>query len=100
MYPHAAATFSVLNISLSLDIIGRVAFGHDFGSGESSEAKAMSDSWHQDAVLGMCYYLCANDMVLITPTFLGRTFAGFLAPILIGAFPWINNLPIPALQAE
>jgi hypothetical protein len=31
---------------------------------------------------------------------LGRTFAGFLAPILIGTYPLINKLPIPALQED
>lgn len=65
----------------SLDIVGRIAFGHDFGSGESSEAKAISESWHQDVVLG-------------------RTFPGFLAPVLLGSFPSINKLPIPALQMD
>lgn len=67
--------------SCTLDVIGRIAFGHDFGAGESSDAKAISEAWHKDVVLG-------------------RTFAGFLAPILIGSFPWINNLPIPALQED
>lgn len=64
MSPRAATASNVLNISLSLDIIGRIAFGHDFGSGESSEAKAISDSWHQDVILGI-WYLCAYDIVLI-----------------------------------
>ncbi|KAJ7573484.1 cytochrome P450 [Mycena floridula] len=67
--------------SCTLDIVGRVGFGHDFGSGESSDAKAISDAWHKDVMLG-------------------RTFTGFLAPVLLGACPWINNLPIPALQME
>lgn len=62
-------------------MIGLVAFGHDFHGGESMEAKEISASWHQDVVLG-------------------HTFGGFLAPILLSAFPWIAKLPIPALQTE
>jgi len=65
----------------TLDIVGRIAFGHDFGNGESSDAKAISDAWHKDVMLG-------------------RTMAGFLAPILLGTFPVINHLPIPALQED
>ncbi|KIY51555.1 cytochrome P450 [Fistulina hepatica ATCC 64428] len=67
--------------SCTLDIVGRVAFGHDFCAGESSDAQAISSAWHQDVMLG-------------------RTFTGFLAPVLIGAFPWLNHLPIPALQQD
>lgn len=72
---------SVLTFPYSLDIVGRVAFGYDFGSGESSEAKAISDAWHKDVLMG-------------------RTFAGFCAPVVIGAFPAINHLPIPMLQED
>ena len=65
----------------TLDIVGRIAFGHDFCNGESSDAKAISEGWHKDVKMG-------------------RTMAGFLAPVLIGAFPFINSLPIPALQQD
>ncbi|KAL0066804.1 hypothetical protein AAF712_006203 [Marasmius tenuissimus] len=67
--------------SATLDIVGRIAFGHDFCNGESSEAKAISEAWHKDVKMG-------------------RTMAGFLAPVVIGAFPFINHLPIPALQKD
>ncbi|KAF9068332.1 cytochrome P450 [Rhodocollybia butyracea] len=63
----------------TLDILGRVGFGHDFEGGESTEAKAINTAWHQDVVMS-------------------RTFAGFLAPILITVFPWITRLPIPAFR--
>ncbi|KAF9068319.1 cytochrome P450 [Rhodocollybia butyracea] len=63
----------------TLDIIGRVCFGHDFKGGESSEAKAIISAWHHDVAVS-------------------RTFAGFLAPILINIFPWITRLPIPAFR--
>ncbi|EIM87146.1 cytochrome P450 [Stereum hirsutum FP-91666 SS1] len=56
----------------TLDIIGRVAFGHDFQSGQSHEAKLIRDSWDKDVNMGI-------------------TFAGFLAPFIIGMFPWIAN---------
>ncbi|KAF9067245.1 cytochrome P450 [Rhodocollybia butyracea] len=63
----------------TLDIIGRVGFGHDFDGGKSADAKAISDAWHQDVVMS-------------------RTFAGLIAPILISAFPWITSLPLPAFR--
>ncbi|KAF5367489.1 hypothetical protein D9758_003729 [Tetrapyrgos nigripes] len=77
---------SVLNIppytsSCTLDMVGRIAFGHDFGAGESTEAKDIATSWHQDVMLG-------------------RSFGGFLAPILINFFPWIPKLPVKALQTD
>lgn len=56
----------------SLDIIGRVAFGHDFQSGQSPEAKLITDSWNKDVNMGI-------------------TFAGFLAPFVIGMFPFIAS---------
>ncbi|KAJ4480253.1 cytochrome P450 [Lentinula aciculospora] len=59
----------------TLDIIGRVAFGHDFGGGESPEAKEIAAAWHEDVLLA-------------------HTFVGFLAPRLINLFPWITSLPI------
>lgn len=65
----------------SLDIIGRVAFGHDFGSGESAEAKEIASAWHNHVNMGL-------------------TYSGFIAPLLVRTFPWIVKLPIPALQAQ
>ncbi|KAJ4480254.1 cytochrome P450 [Lentinula aciculospora] len=59
----------------TLDIIGRVAFGHDFGGGESKEAKEITSAWHEDV-------LASNR------------FSGFLAVRLINLFPWITKLPI------
>ncbi|KAF9066292.1 cytochrome P450, partial [Rhodocollybia butyracea] len=60
----------------TLDIIGQVAFGHEF---ESTETRAIISAWHQDVVLS-------------------QTFAGFAAPILLAIFPFITRLPIPAFQ--
>ncbi|KAF9022379.1 cytochrome P450 [Hymenopellis radicata] len=67
--------------SCTLDIIGRVAFGHDFGGGQSEDAKNISESWHNDVLLA-------------------HTMTGFCAPLLICKFPWIQKLPIAALQNE
>ncbi|THH19294.1 hypothetical protein EW146_g1858 [Bondarzewia mesenterica] len=64
-----------------LDIIGRVAFGHDFNSGQSTEAGEIAASWHNHVNMGL-------------------TFGGFIAPLLVRSFPWIVKLPIPALQAQ
>ncbi|KAK0455795.1 cytochrome P450 [Desarmillaria tabescens] len=58
----------------TLDIIGRVAFGHDFRSGESQEAKDIAESWHKDVLFG-------------------RTMPGFLLPIMMSTFPWISKFP-------
>lgn len=64
-----------------MDIIGRVAFGHDFGSGQSAEAKAIAAAWNKDVQLGL-------------------TTTGALAPMIIQSFPWITRLPIPGLLEE
>ncbi|KAJ7802897.1 cytochrome P450 [Mycena olivaceomarginata] len=64
----------------SLDIIGTVGFGYDFGP-ESPEGKAILDAWHTDVALF-------------------SSFAGFLAPIVIGVAPWITKLPIKELTED
>ncbi|KAK7047850.1 hypothetical protein VNI00_006178 [Paramarasmius palmivorus] len=79
-------TRPILNImpmisTCSLDMIGRVAFGFDFGAGETAEAKKILQSWKQDVALA-------------------HTFGGFFAPILINLLPWITKIPIPALHTD
>ncbi|KAF9030065.1 cytochrome P450 [Rhodocollybia butyracea] len=37
----------------TLDIIGRVGFGHDFGGGKSQEAKEIGSAWRRDVVLAI-----------------------------------------------
>lgn len=64
----------------SLDIIGSVGFGYDFGP-DSPEGKAILDAWKTDIVLF-------------------SSFAGFLAPIVIGVAPWISKLPIKELRED
>lgn len=70
------------NIShATLDIIGLVGFGHDFQCGESPEVQA---------IIGIF------DKTVST----GLEFAGFLAPVVLRAFPWILKLPVPAIEAQ
>ncbi|KAE9388648.1 cytochrome P450 [Gymnopus androsaceus JB14] len=64
----------------TLDIIGQVGFGYDFGP-ESPDGKAILGAWQKDVQLF-------------------STFPAFLAPILIGVFPWIAKLPIKELQED
>ncbi|KAE9401075.1 cytochrome P450 [Gymnopus androsaceus JB14] len=61
-----------------LAIIGQVGFGYDFGP-ETPNGKAILGAWQKDVQLF-------------------STFSAFLAPILIGIFPWIAKLPIKELQ--
>ncbi|KAF8302626.1 cytochrome P450 [Clavulina sp. PMI_390] len=57
----------------TLDIIGKIGFDHDFQCGESREAKEIIRLWKEQCELAI-------------------TFPGFLAPILLRAFPIINQL--------
>jgi hypothetical protein len=57
-----------------------VGFGREFGP-DSPEGKAILDAWHTDVTLF-------------------SSFAGFLAPIVIGVAPWITKLPIKALTED
>ncbi|KDQ09988.1 hypothetical protein BOTBODRAFT_178543 [Botryobasidium botryosum FD-172 SS1] len=65
----------------TLDVIGRVGFGHDFRCGESIEAKKIAAAWHETVSLGL-------------------TKAGRIAPLIIRTFPIIVSLPIPAIQSQ
>lgn len=57
----------------SLDVIGRVGFGHDFESGQSKEAVDIRSSWDDVSKFGL-------------------TFNGFMAPLIIRTFPFLTNL--------
>ncbi|PBK80547.1 cytochrome P450 [Armillaria gallica] len=75
----------VFNLSLyipacALETICRVGFGRDFGY-ENSDIQAILGSWRKDV---QKY----------------ATFPAFLAPRLIGMFPWIARLPIEAFQED
>ncbi|KDQ08460.1 hypothetical protein BOTBODRAFT_37899 [Botryobasidium botryosum FD-172 SS1] len=65
----------------TLDIIGRVAFGHDFGCGETVEAKRITNSMAEMVALGM-------------------TRMGKIAPIILRNFPILASLPLPSIQSQ
>ncbi|KAI9065310.1 cytochrome P450 [Trametes sanguinea] len=68
----------------TLDIIGRVAFGHDFKSGESTEAKQIHESWSGHINTGL-------------------QFGGFVAMLVMRALPFVTlmltKLPLEAIRA-
>ncbi|CAG7846424.1 SubName: Full=Related to Cytochrome P450 {ECO:0000313/EMBL:CCA66956.1} [Serendipita indica DSM 11827] len=64
----------------TLDVIGRVAFAHDFQQGQSPEARSIMEGWRKQANLGMVW-------------------EGFLA-LLALQFPWIGQLPLPSIKAQ
>jgi len=65
----------------TLDIIGRVGFAYDFKCGESPEAQEIMHMWRE----------FIDD---------GLSSAGFVAPLVLRAFPWIGSLPVKNLQAQ
>ncbi|EIN08194.1 cytochrome P450 [Punctularia strigosozonata HHB-11173 SS5] len=68
----------------TLDVIGRVAFGHDFqpqSAAPSGDASRIMSSWHKIVAIS-------------------ATNASFLAPLVLRMFPWITQLPLPALKAQ
>ncbi|KAI0356004.1 cytochrome P450 [Trametes cingulata] len=81
-----AATVNITEYTstCTLDIIGRVAFGHDFKAGQSTEAREIHASWegHVNTGLG---------------------FGGFVAMLVMRAVPFITllltKLPLEAIRA-
>lgn len=71
----------MLNNWFSLDVIGRVAFGHDFQQGQSPEALSIMEGWRNQANLGMVW-------------------DGFVSLLTLRQFPWIGQLPLPAIKAQ
>lgn len=65
----------------TMDIIGAIGFGHDFQCGESPEARAINEIW---------------EKIIIT----SMDLPAFVAPLLVRIFPWILNLPVPAMQSQ
>ena len=66
----------------TLDIIGRVAFGHDFN--------AVGDA--PDATKIISTFRTQTEMNCEPP--------GFTALLILRLFPWINSLPLKAIQAQ
>ncbi|KAG8814374.1 hypothetical protein FRC19_001799 [Serendipita sp. 401] len=65
----------------TLDVIGRVAFNHDFQQGQSPEAVSIMEGWRKQANLGMVW-------------------EGFIALLALRQFPWIGRLPLPSIEAQ
>ncbi|KAF8598678.1 cytochrome P450 [Ceratobasidium sp. AG-I] len=66
---------------VSLDIIGRVAFDHDFGCGESESARVIRQSWMDQINAGF------HRM-------------GVIGLFVLRAFPFIIRLPLKAIKAQ
>ena len=62
---------------VTLEVIGRVGFKHDFGLGESKEAKLIIQGWHEQATAGLGPF-------------------GFVALVVLRTFPLIISLPVEA----
>ncbi len=62
-------------VVVTLEVVGRVGFNHDFGLGESKEAKLIIQGWHEQASVGL------------QPS-------GFAALVVLRIFPYISPLPV------
>jgi len=66
----------------TMDIIGRVAFGHDFNAvGDAPDAIKITNLWRAQSEMA-------------------REHSAFIAMLVLGLFPSITSLPLPALQAQ
>ena len=87
---------------VALDIIGRVAFDHDFGCGESKNARTIYQSWvdqvnagfdRMGAIVGLDDSWQLRGACLLTCIY-GK------APLVLRAFPFIARLPLKAIEAQ
>jgi cytochrome P450 len=65
----------------TLDVIGTVAFGHDFNAIGHGEGETIAQGWKKQ-----------NEM--------GQEEAGFTALLVLRLFPWISSLPLEAIKAQ
>lgn len=79
--PSAVIDLTYWMAVVTLEIIGRVAFKHDFGLGDSEEAKLIIQGWHDQASAGL------------QPS-------GFVALVVLRTFPFITSLPVEAMQKQ
>ncbi|GBE83842.1 predicted protein [Sparassis crispa] len=63
----------------TLDIIGRIAFGHDFRSGQSAEAKEIRALWERQVNAS-------------------NTPKAFVGALLLRTFPILTSLPLPVMK--
>ncbi|KIK83375.1 hypothetical protein PAXRUDRAFT_832071 [Paxillus rubicundulus Ve08.2h10] len=65
----------------TLEVIGRLGFGHDFGGGRNGDARKILGAWRAMAAMGV------SQM-------------GFLAVMMLRRFPIFNRLPLKALRVQ
>lgn len=87
---------------VALDIIGRVAFNHDFQCGESEDAKALHRSWVDQANAGLEKMGFIVSLVGLYEhrgawTLISDYGQGLLV---LRAFPFIARLPLKAIAAQ
>ncbi|KAF8601601.1 cytochrome P450 [Ceratobasidium sp. AG-I] len=87
------ATLDITNWTCraTLDVIGRVAFDHDFECGESEDAKAIQRSWRQQVNAGL------QKIGFIASAHKSNLQQGLLT---LRAFPFIADLPFKSIQAQ
>jgi cytochrome P450 len=78
-----SAKFNMLDWTgkATLNVIGRVIFSHDFEGGNSNDAQAILEGRRRG----------------VSPII---RYVGFLTLMLLRRFPMLNDLPIPAIQAQ
>jgi len=79
--PSAVIDLTYWMAVVTLEVIGRVCFKHDFGLGDSEESKLIIQSWHDQASAGL------------QPS-------GFVALVVLRTFPFITSLPVEAMQKQ
>jgi len=80
-HPSAVIDLTYWMAVVSLEVIGRVGFKHDFGLGDSEEARLIIQSWHDQVSAGL------------QPS-------GFVALVVLRTFPFITSLPVEAMQKQ
>ncbi|KDN44196.1 hypothetical protein RSAG8_05669, partial [Rhizoctonia solani AG-8 WAC10335] len=70
-----------LTSHITLDIIGRFAFDHDFECGKSEASQKITSSWKAQVDLGLQK-------------------AGLIGLVVLRAFPFIVHLPVKSIQAQ
>lgn len=66
---------------ITLDIVGLLCFDYDFGCGDSDDARLIHSTLEHQAKLGM-------------------TFAGFVAPLVLRALPWLSKWSFALTAAQ
>lgn len=104
MHPGATGVVDVQEWTskVTLDIIGRVGFGHDFMLGQNPDTKRILDGWKNQANMGfdrsamlVCLHLSFYSALLLI--FLDFCSQGMA---LLRLFPALSSAPVEALKAQ